>query len=303
VATKPSVSNREPSRFDTYETRLAAFRIPDLEVSSRSARDDTREDMLVCMPTVVRRDDVEYVSNAVKSWRAITVDGRSPGLRRLIVFDMNSNDESSIAHQSSWLNRTFASDAAFKYALADGWLVLEHGGRVMREPRMLTHGDSVERVRWRAKEALDYALVLQRCSRLAKGRYVAIVQDDVLFTRGITEAVSWLDEHMAGAEDAWFSASLFDVGDHQPKAGELRARKLNSSNMVARVYDSIDGQRNLRRFVRYLRARFDESPVDWLADQYCAAHRRKSYVMLPNPVRHRGAISSFADNKRTGLLT
>jgi N-Acetylglucosaminyltransferase-IV (GnT-IV) conserved region len=296
---------------DEDEARIAALRIADSD-NITSITDG--EAMLVCMPTVVRRDGIEYVSNAVKSWREKTKDGLAPGLGRLIVFDMNDDHDTGTAHQAAWLARTFNSDASQAAAMTDGWLVLMSGrtdSSFKRFPRKLTHGDSAERVRWRSKEVLDYAFVLQRCAAMATGQYIAVVQDDVLFTGVIAGVVGWLNEHMAAAPStstgAWCSASLFDIGNRGRAArhgsGSTRVHELDTSNMVARVFAADRGGKDIGRLARYLRRRFDDSPVDWLADEHCRAQGRKTYVMRPNPIRHRGAVSSFALNQRVGLLT
>jgi hypothetical protein len=181
-----------------------------------------------------------------------------------------------------------------------GWLRLERrGSDDVPAPVRQTHGDGPERVAWRSKEALDYAEVLERCASLARGRYVAVVQDDVLFAAGFRRVSAWLDELEDAAGEPWCSASLFDMSGG-PGGG---AAVLRSSNMVARVWDVGDGGRAVGRLAAYLRARFDASPVDWLADAWCKRRRRRSWAAAPSLVRHRGRVSSFADNAREGTLT
>lgn len=252
---------------------------------------------VACMPTVTRTRDgrhVEYVSNAVKSWRLAT--NGSLDLRQLTVFDM---DEHPTA-EPLWLRKVFQSG----FRDLPTWLKLEVRVGQLVQPRKLTLGDDEKRVHWRSKEAMDYSEVLERCAEGTDVEYIIIVQDDVLFRLEMRHVLHWCDEHL---QDTFVtnangrpklvrkcSASLFDLTGREQDAHELR-----SSNMVARVWrrDMVGSM------VRYFRANFDEAPVDWLADRRCKKQRRRTVVMEPNPVRHRGSVSSFAANKRGGTIT
>ncbi|PXF45493.1 hypothetical protein BWQ96_04791 [Gracilariopsis chorda] len=252
---------------------------------------------VACMPTVTRMREgrqVEYVSNAVKSWRLAT--NASLDLRQLTVFDMDKHPTA----EPSWLQKVF--QPGFKELPT--WLRLEVRDGKITPPRKFTLGDDEQRVHWRSKEALDYAEVLQRCAEGTDVDYIIIVQDDVLFRSEMQHVLHWCDEHL---EDAFVtnangrlkavrkcSASLFDLTNEKEDGHELR-----SSNMVARVWK----RETVESMVRYFRANFDEAPVDWLADRRCKNQRRRTVVMEPNPVRHRGSVSSFAANAREGTIT
>lgn len=253
------------------------------------------EGAVACMPSV-RRVGAEYVSNAVKSWRLAT--NGSVDVRRLVVFDMDVEPG-----RSDWLSRVFDRwDGRLP-----SWLAVEKRElTAVLEPRKLTHGDSEERVRWRSKEALDYAEVLRRCGELAGGAYVVVVQDDVLFTDQMKNVVAWSAAHMRDYYETHkrtgrevrrkvCGASLADLA----MPGAEDAHVLESSQMWARVWDSA----SVAPLARYIAANFDESPVDWLADARCKKLNRRTIVMEPNPVRHRGAVSSFEPNKRSHTLT
>jgi N-Acetylglucosaminyltransferase-IV (GnT-IV) conserved region len=300
-----------------------------------------KEELLICMPTVTRRDGVEYVSNAVKSWWvASRGSSSSSSLQRLIVFGMDADPATAAAHQRLWQGRVFSdAEAAGRRHWSSSWLIAasRRSSSLQTTPRRRTHGDSEARVRWRSKEVLDYAEVLERCAELAGGRYVAVVQDDVLFAPAMAHVARVLDDNDTSAlrtrtrrqqrrpggasvetgddgraarrrrhQPPWCAASLFDLGGGGGggEGGKVRFKRLEVSNMVARVYatEDDDGQ-EVSRFVGYLRAHFDASPVDWLADSYCAGRRRVTYALHPNPVRHRGAVSSFAENRRDGMVT
>lgn len=260
------------------------------------------ERALVCMPTVTRRSGrIEYVSNAVKSWRLAT--NGSTTLRRIAVFDM---DVPMSSGTPAWLDAVFGE--SIKGKETPSWLtLLKRESKDVGAPRKHLHGDSEERVRWRSKEALDYAEVLRRCAELSKGPYVIVVQDDILFTERVNEVVDWCERNMVdemvtdektGRRRMMrvCSVSLFDLPG--AKSG-IDGHVLDASNMVARVW-KVD---RVSTMEKYFRTNFDEAPVDWLADRICKSQRRKTLVMDPNPVRHRGKVSSFDQNNREGLLT
>lgn len=260
------------------------------------------EQVMACMPTV-RRIGVEYVSNAVKSWRLAT--NGSIALRHLAVFDMDESASSS--HRPHWLHRVFVNETG---ADADGlpsWLSVHAREGAVRAPLRHTLGDSDARVAWRAKEAQDYAQVLRRCGALASGAYLLVVQDDVLFTAGMADVAGWAERTLVVRESTDMrgrrqtqrvcGGALFDLasGNVTKEDGHL----LQSSNMVARLW-RLDF---LHRLAQFVDANFDDAPVDWLTDRLCKNSRRATRVMQPNPVRHRGAVSSFADNHRKDTLT
>lgn len=291
------------------EPLLSSQTLPDNEpvisAGRLTATDDfgqlVTEPLLACIPTV-SRGNVEYVSNTVKSWRVAT--NQSTVMRRLVVIKMDplhSNDKS--VKRFEWLRQVFGKKT-------DGippWLILLEREGSPQRARKSTLGDSPARIAWRSKEAQDYAQTLSRCASLATGRYILIVQDDVLFTSELIRVVEWAD---AAFVDRKFidseghtriqrvcSLSLFDItsGDSQT----MDSHQLQSSNMVARIWRVEDAE----RVARYIDRRFDEAPVDWLVDDMCRKRRQVTLVREPNPVRHRGLVSSYADNDRKGLLT
>lgn len=250
--------------------------------------------LLTCMPTVSRPNNVEYVSNAAKSFRLAT--NNSATLGHLVVFLM---DNPITKASTRWLRRVTRS------AKQPPWLhVLQREGDV-RAPQKQTLGDTLERVQWRSKEVLDYAQVLRRCAHMATGEYILIAQDDVLFTPEINNVLDWANRVLVdGVREVdgrrkmvrVCSGSLFDLpGTRTGEDGHV----LDSSNMVARLW-RVDA---VERVVQYLEERYDEAPVDWLVDGMCKGRRRLTLVMEPNPVKHRGKVSSFAGNQRDGMLT
>lgn len=276
------------------ETILSTHLLPH---DDDSIPENFSEELVACMPTVSRRG-AEYVSNAVKSWRLAT--NASTTMRRLIVFEM---DYPISKRMPSWRGRVFRKNVKPGTMASPSWLAVMQRQGTPPETQKLTLGDSVARVQWRSKEAADYGEVLTRCAAEAKGRYVMIVQDDVLFTSAIDSVVSWFDRQIVRLSSIpngtrrkrMCSVSLFDLSEKDAVDGH----EIRSSNMVARVWET----ERAHRVARFLQSNFDEAPVDWLADRMCRGGRRVTLVMEPNVVRHRGAVSSFSENLREATLT
>lgn len=158
-------------------------------------------------------------------------------------------------------------------------------------------------MKWRSKEALDYALVLETCSEKASAlrhEVMLVVQDDVVFTPAFGNVLEWAKPAFAEVETIKrgkrrvirvCSASLFDFGPGKDKS------KLKSSNLVARVWKLA----HVTKLVEHIKQRYDQMPVDWLVDKWCGT--KISVVMHPNAVRHRGKVGSFQGNNRESLLT
>lgn len=273
------------------ELAVARFRVP-IPTDPAPAKG-----LITCMPTVTRGNgSVEYVSNAAKSWW-LAHAGNPPPLR---VYEMDAGPEGPTA--PSWL-----SSVGSRGPPETGWLRTRRLTAQARSPRRLTHGDSAERVAWRSKEAQDYASVLRHCvaaAALAGDSEVLVVQDDVLFTPAFPKATEWargvlvdgartrVNAQGVRRPERVCSASLFDITG---KGTE----KLTSSNLVARVWRIEEAL----RVADYVENRFDHAPVDWLTDHWCRKHHGIVAVLRPNPVRHRGQVSSFSGNEREGTLT
>jgi hypothetical protein len=74
---------------------------------------------------------------------------------------------------------------------------------------------------------------------LARGRYSADMQDDVLFTAGFYSVVAWLDARGGAVDEPWCVASLFDSDDDPASSKAV----LCSSIVVRRKWEVDDGRR------------------------------------------------------------
>lgn len=275
------------------ELAVSDYRISSIDMSELP--ESRANEPPTCMPTVIRANgSVEYVSNAVKSW-FLAFDATPPPL---VVYDLSPTP-------STFQWRQSVSDAS-----ASAWLTTARLPPGTSEKTRFTLNDSAARVAWRSKEAKDYASVLRACANLAQQRgatsedLVLIVQDDVLFHPTIADARQWASKEMKlGARSRRTrrghiipqrvcSAALFDISG----VGDA---PLDQSNLVARYWRIGDIEAAAKYFDRH----FADKPVDWLADDFCRKRHAVVVVHRPNPVRHRGRVSSFSENKRDNLLT
>ena len=281
------------------ETEVTKYRIPKTvsTTATTTIQVSAQQIPVTCMPTVTRDNGkIEYISNSVKSWY-LAHNGTPPPLH---VYDMDIHQN----FDNEWQKRIGVTDSS--------WLKVLRLNISQMMPTKFTLNDSKSRVHWRSKEARDYSAVLKDCVRVAKlsdttsdDTLILIIQDDVLFNRDIVKSHQWATNvlsdigrtriNSAGVEVAirTCSASLFDLGNH------VGDEPLEISNLVARFWRVGEAL----QFADYIQRHFDDAPVDWLADRWCRRRRAIVPVQRPNPVRHRGRVSSFIENKRDNLLT
>lgn len=296
------------------EGAVAAYRIPAHTGKKKKKVESQSQSQsqvpLACMPTVTRANgSVEYVSNAVKSWYLVHKRSGKRRIPPLVVYDMNSIN----SNNNNWASKIGDPSTMEN----EPWFSIVRLNLTHVNPTRHTLGDNPQRVRWRTKEARDYAGVLRDCARRATNmyssaaseNYVLMVQDDVLFRRDAASSHLWAQRIMNDSQRTRVtysgktvhqkvcSASLWENASHNSDGEE--EEEMKGSNLVAR-YWRIDDVENI---AAYIERHFDDAPVDWLADRWCRKRRGVVPCKRPNPVRHRGKVSSFAENKRDDLLS
>mmetsp|Transcript_14349 Transcript_14349/g.36663 ORF Transcript_14349/g.36663 Transcript_14349/m.36663 type:complete len:378 (+) Transcript_14349:3-1136(+) len=258
--------------------------------SPPSAAADPASSMVAtaCMPSVARPGGASYVAATVRSFLEKTAASES--ITKLVVFNM---DEDPARHaELNDLARELAGHPRVEFRMNRTTEVVA--------PRKQTHGDSLERVRWRSKEAMDYSDVLERCLEESDTDFVIMLQDDLDFDEDFATSLEWLDVNLLQNKQfsgTWCTVSLFDPEFvHEKKGRRPYLRKLKNSNMQARVFSRLGGA----AFASFIKSYFDESPVDWLCDHFCKAVKRITWVKVPLVVQHVGSVSSFEGNRQRG---
>ena len=130
-----------------------------------------------------------------------------------------------------------------------------------------TFNDSLERVRWRSKQNLDYAFLME-CS-LDLSDYYLQLEDDVSASANY---LSKIKEYMASIETDWTMLEFSALG------------------FIGKLFHN----RDLPKLSNLLRTFYNEQPCDFLILSYLNLMlQHKRYVRIPTLFQHRGLHSSL----------
>eukprot|EP01065_Artemidia_motanka_P027254 TRINITY_DN32478_c0_g1_i1.p1 TRINITY_DN32478_c0_g1~~TRINITY_DN32478_c0_g1_i1.p1 ORF type:complete len:429 (+),score=80.75 TRINITY_DN32478_c0_g1_i1:194-1480(+) len=164
----------------------------------------------------------------------------------------------------------------------------EGGHPELADPAKLTlrWGDSPERVRWRAKQVLDVARLMDVCSRSSEYDYFLMLEDDVHAADAFPTAIRrWVDASLSWRTD-WTVASFYNpwaVRDRE----EIAVFKF--FGVIGQLFRMTD----LPWVVEFLKKNFDESPLDWLFVDLLTKHGAKMVAHSPSKFQHMGVVSSL----------
>ena len=128
-------------------------------------------------------------------------------------------------------------------------------------------GDSQDRVKWRAKQCLDYAFLLAYCKGL--GRYYLQLEDDVISSRDFLQGIK---EFIAMQEKPWITLDFSQLG------------------FIGKLYHD----RDVERLAGFLKFFYEEQPVDYLYRYFNAIlTQRKSIIRTPSLFQHIGTESTL----------
>lgn len=128
-------------------------------------------------------------------------------------------------------------------------------------------GDSQNRVKWRAKQCLDYAFLHSYCSGL--GRFYLQLEDDVITSRDFVPAIK---EFIAMQEKPWVTLDFSQLG------------------FIGKLYHD----RDLERLAAFVKFFYEEQPVDYLYRYFNAIlAQRKPIARTPSLFQHIGTESTL----------
>mmetsp|Transcript_17697 Transcript_17697/g.29104 ORF Transcript_17697/g.29104 Transcript_17697/m.29104 type:complete len:350 (+) Transcript_17697:178-1227(+) len=181
----------------------------------------------------------------------------------------------------------------FKSEFDDGMIEVianTEGYEEMRRPLNLTHGDSLERVKWRSKQVLDFAYLMEYCKD--KADYYIHLEDDIVAAKNYLQRIDdWLRKNYESRSD-WIILSFFnpwsieDGGVYNPDS---------FSGFIGQLYRSSD----LEEVIRFFKRRYNDSPADWLMKDYLKESSKKVFAKKPCLFQHIGVLSSL-DGKTQG---
>jgi alpha-1,3-mannosylglycoprotein beta-1,4-N-acetylglucosaminyltransferase C len=142
----------------------------------------------------------------------------------------------------------------FAPVIDSGQLIIDRfsGERLPLDGLIQNFGDDEQRVKWRSRQVLDVAHMMEQYSRLAAPYYLHL-EDDVVAERGCLAAVRRIVE---ATPPGWFSIKLLELGS------------------CAILFQSAD----LAQLSAYLRLMYDEMPVDWLIDEHIEFKRKTGHA-------------------------
>ena len=140
------------------------------------------------------------------------------------------------------------------------------------------YNDPEPRVKWRSKQAADFAFMFNYGRKLSK--YYIQLEDDVKSTpKFIANINSFIDKQNKEAPN-WAVLGFCELG------------------FIGKLFKSVD----LQRFAQYLLMFYYEMPVDWLVEHFQQIMaQKKQIIRRPTLFQHMGEFSSFASKGKTKL--
>ena len=149
-----------------------------------------------------------------------------------------------------------------------------------------TWNDEEQRVRWRAKQSLDFAFLMEYCRYF--GEFYVQMEDDIAVSpRYLTDMVWWLREYFYRRGD-WLTLSYYTSESYKDRQEYSPKQFYGFIGHLIRTED-------LGKLAAFIRKNYDESPVDWLMADYImkVVPTRKLYAHSPSLFQHVGLISSL----------
>ena len=158
------------------------------------------------------------------------------------------------------------------------------------KPMVQTFNDPVSRIKWRSKQVLDFAYLMELGMR--DGDYYVQLEDDVNAAKHYLTEMAWWLERYFYRRNEWFALSFYierQKNDReQYPAGDFYG-------FIGQLYRS----NTLPNLIRYFRDHFSEKPVDWLMADYLHTGEKlqpekfKMWIHSPPLFQHVGLVSSL----------
>ena len=159
----------------------------------------------------------------------------------------------------------------FAQWIDSGRMIIERfsASRLPIDGLMRNFGDNEHRVKWRSRQVLDVAHMMEQYSSFAP--YYLHLEDDVVAERTCLAAVRKIVD---ASPPGWFSIKLLELG------------------VCAILFQSAD----LAQLSAYLRVMYYEMPVDWLIDEHIGFKRKtgRASFVKKGLFDHIGVHSSLA---------
>lgn len=155
--------------------------------------------------------------------------------------------------------------------------------------------DEPKRVRWRAKQVLDYAYLLELAGNWRrdgrKAEFYIQMEDDVNCAWHYLTEIAWWLHHFFYQRTDWYLLSYYTAEGFDDHEAYSALRFYGFIGQLSRIGD-------LPSLCQFYRDNFDVAPVDWLLRDFVLAQQRLTgrfqlYVHYPPLFQHVGTVSSL----------
>jgi len=139
-------------------------------------------------------------------------------------------------------------------------------------------GDSPDRVRWRAKQAIDFSLLFMYSADISD--YYIQLEDDVRSAVGFVKSIRHYVNEQNRVHPEWSVLEFSELG------------------FIGKLFRSSD----LERLSEFVMMFYAEQPIDWLFRYFkSAVNQQQIFLRKPTVFQHFGIRSSFDVSKDNGL--
>ncbi|KAI3630206.1 hypothetical protein MIR68_011641 [Amoeboaphelidium protococcarum] len=236
-------------------------------------------------PTVQRSTD--YIATTLQGMFSKV----APSLRRhLKIVVLNCNVPSSDHHSFQSLKTMFSEE------VSSGQLILlELPGiyNQLQRPMLLNWNDETDRVRWRSKQVLDFAYLMEQSLALTKAEFYIQMEDDIQCSNHYLTEMAWWLQHYFYQRNDWFILTFYSENTMSDRSEYNFQSFYGFIGQLMRAED-------LPELIKYLQTRFSQSPVDWLVKDFIRMKQQtfgsgyyKLYAHNPSIFQHVGKVSSL----------
>lgn len=149
------------------------------------------------------------------------------------------------------------------------------------------HHDSIQRIEWRSKGALDYAYALEYgYTQRASFPFLLILEDDVWFT---ADFASRIREMLRWTQSDWWAWTLFHCRSFDTRR---EYRHGDSFEYKACTQGMLFHSADMKPFVSFAKANYREDPIDFLLRNFQydlgVTTKGRMNVAIPSLVQHMG---------------
>ncbi|XP_071784071.1 alpha-1,6-mannosyl-glycoprotein 4-beta-N-acetylglucosaminyltransferase-like [Asterias amurensis] len=230
-------------------------------------REPTKDFLTIAIPTV-KRDQKDYLQQTLDS----LIENSTPEERSVmtvVIFAANFDDE---------LNKLLKIDleSSYRKYFSNGFMQLIVAPRSFYPPLnnlKQNFGDSEDRVKWRAKQVVDYAFLFSYCHDLSE--YYLQLEDDVVSSPNFVQSIRGFLE--TNKQKQWKTLEFSELG------------------FIGKLVRSSD----LLRLAQFMLFFYEEQPVDFLQKYYNLLNAQEGmFRHAPSIFQHVGVQSSLRNKEQ-----